>query len=1037
MSVSLPPIQRPSKAKAASFHSTSSIYSSSVIAPALAAGNANGDKNSKTETAQRIAAAKNSPNKLSPTPTAIILGWRDDGDNIPPEPADSQNTQSSIIPNPSTGKLPHRASVSGPAAVGNQTAPYDFAYADRDKFDAEIDDFFGLADSHLTLEAVDLFEAEYSSDWEADSESKKQSHIICLLESLELCSQSARINAAKQLLYIAQGVFAIQLTKSTHVERIKSNNKFLFSLDALNYYRAAFKHVSAKFEELMQQPSNTNSQNNLSQQQQQLEKQTAIENTLEESSLYLALMYLLVEVNLQDPDFARECSECDAFDAVATVASSSYSGNNNNNGYVKAKGRRIPFAIELFEIVSVLAEANRKIYPVKKLLLLLWKVLLCTVGTRETLLALKDAGRKREGLPPVPKDTFGKSIPQDLHNLQVLTTKKYPAYYVPEITSLVPSDVALLPEPLSAVARRTILGPSGIGGNGSSAGSIIQPLIAGVMPVAMEEAVNLITDKMYIGMREVQISREMIELEAVKRRGGGDGFDFGGGSGADGVNSKKLQYNFDELLERVEDLYELNPTKPEQSGNERNKMQSPSPEMAEIADLNRHKEVVTKAISGILLILLKSMKCDEILKFEYLCQLLVDNNTAILILKMLSTWFQNPMAASLAAVSAGVGGGTVPERVDSLNGAAAIATAVSASSGMGAVWLKERDEPEELNFFSWTQAKIEADENAQNISTITPTVQSGSWRNFYTTINLLRILQKLTKRKTQRVMALVQWKASAVLKRIIKVPSIPLQIYALKLLKSQIPYMGKKWRSSNMKVITSIYLHLRPNLCEEFLSGDSDTDSDEAMAQEQNLRSLIACYHHRVYPEIYPPPQPVSSQQNSSISNIETGFSNINIADEDLDALLASASNKQSLSIADNYRRSSVSSLLNSPPEFPHSDADLGKNRYASEVASRKVLDDNFINNYRVWLDEEVFGVSSNGSSSEDDEDSDDGTVFDDEISGGMGFGVIGVGGRKVVVDEFDGWLEGSVYDAEQNHNSDDGMVAPQSSPTNTGRNSV
>ena len=32
----------------------------------------------------------------------------------------------------------------------------------------------------------------------------------------------------------------------------------------------------------------------------------------------------------------------------------------------------------------------------------------------------------------------------------------------------------------------------------------------------------------------------------------------------------------------------------------------------------------------------------DILSFEYLCQLLVDNNCAMLILKMLSIWFANP-----------------------------------------------------------------------------------------------------------------------------------------------------------------------------------------------------------------------------------------------------------------------------------------------------------------------------------------------------------------------------------------------------------
>ncbi len=35
-----------------------------------------------------------------------------------------------------------------------------------------------------------------------------------------------------------------------------------------------------------------------------------------------------------------------------------------------------------------------------------------------------------------------------------------------------------------------------------------------------------------------------------------------------------------------------------------------------------------------------------------------------------------------------------------------------------------------------------------------------SWRNFFSTINFVHILQKLTKRKTHRVLLLVQYKSS-------------------------------------------------------------------------------------------------------------------------------------------------------------------------------------------------------------------------------------------------------------------------------------
>lgn len=72
-----------------------------------------------------------------------------------------------------------------------------------------------------------------------------------------------------------------------------------------------------------------------------------------------------------------------------------------------------------------------------------------------------------------------------------------------------------------------------------------------------------------------------------------------------------------------------------------------------------------------------------------------------------------------------------------------------------------------------------------------------------TTTILLRILQKISKRRHSMLSTLVNWKSSAVLKRVLKVRQCK---YALKLLASQIPFLGKKWRLANMQVISGIFL---------------------------------------------------------------------------------------------------------------------------------------------------------------------------------------------------------------------------------------
>lgn len=69
-----------------------------------------------------------------------------------------------------------------------------------------------------------------------------------------------------------------------------------------------------------------------------------------------------------------------------------------------------------------------------------------------------------------------------------------------------------------------------------------------------------------------------------------------------------------------------------------------------------------------------------------------------------------------------------------------------------------------------------------------------SWRNFFSTINFAKIMQKLSKGRSHRIWMLVQYKSSAVLKRVLRVNHPLLQLHVLKLIKSQVPFSGRKWR---------------------------------------------------------------------------------------------------------------------------------------------------------------------------------------------------------------------------------------------------
>ena len=143
-------------------------------------------------------------------------------------------------------------------------------------------------------------------------------------------------------------------------------------------------------------------------------------------------------------------------------------------------------------------------------------------------------------------------------------------------------------------------------------------------------------------------------------------------------------------------------------------------------------------------------------------------------------------------------------------------------------------------------------------------LSSFSTRHFHTSINMLRVLQKITRAKPHRVLLLVSYKSAQIFRRILRVPEPLLRLYVLKLFKSQVPYCGRKWRQSNMRVITAIYLHCRPELRDEWLAGLHDaapgagmggpgTESaeyEEAVPLEWGLRGLTFWWMKRMYPDV-------------------------------------------------------------------------------------------------------------------------------------------------------------------------------------------
>ncbi|KAF1318673.1 hypothetical protein FI667_g13687, partial [Globisporangium splendens] len=121
-----------------------------------------------------------------------------------------------------------------------------------------------------------------------------------------------------------------------------------------------------------------------------------------------------------------------------------------------------------------------------------------------------------------------------------------------------------------------------------------------------------------------------------------------------------------------------------------------------------------------------------------------------------------------------------------------------------------------------------------------------------TITTILRILQKLTKRKPNIIKnALCRASSIVWLKRVVFL-KIPLpRLYALKLVKSQAKYLGHNWmrKFTCITLLTDIYLYVRPELDDDWLRYE-DEDLNKPPSQDSVERIIFGemqAYHHKYY----------------------------------------------------------------------------------------------------------------------------------------------------------------------------------------------
>lgn len=777
----------------------------------------------------------------------------------------------------------------------------EFVYDDADSHENEIAELYTYteeAEFFLNKKAFEDTMKEYGFEpkWHTLDETARQDVALRLMDGVEVSPRAARMQAVRSILYIMQGAFGECTTLEEQPQRARQN---VFLL-----YRHGFFHVFLQL--LNMEIENSSAATSA------LRKPAVSLGDSTDLRAILSVLYIFVEV-------MRVSTETDTDDMKRDRA------NFASELALPLLGEEL-LAVTLFQMIIKFCSGATPHFPIKKVLLLLWKTILVSLGGTPQLRALKAQYREAHQLPPAPEDTVevartmrASSPPSSAADLieaqqQRKTSRPFKRQSLVKQSSmddfqdldgdsgadeelrdmeerqsmpLEPQGPGLQEDPESAptfrpstpapgatesqsgelppqqsTASATNEPPPGEDTGGfpsvlSQASAALglpwvpkvrpkdikefldatrlkfvgyqlpddQTSLAG-LPEPIHEGLRVLKQHMYTSLAEVQMKKEediakhplsMKEHEIPL-------------TPTEILYQAMLPSMPQYMIALLKILLAAAPTSKAKTESV-NIMSDVLPEEMPVTvlqsmklgiDVNRHKEIIIKAISAILLLLLKHLKINHVLQFEYMGQQLMFANCIPLVLKFFNQNINSYIAAK--------------NTVSVIDFAACV---------IG-------EQPE------LTAETLEIGEQ-----------QPYCWRNMFSCINLLRVLNKLTKWKHSRIMMLVVFKSAPILKRALKVRHATLQLYVLKLLKMQTKYLGRQWRKSNMKTMSAIYQKVRHRLNDDWAYGnDLDARPWDFQAEEFSLQASINNFHTRRYDK----PSSASSTQQQQQQDLVNDF---------------------------------------------------------------------------------------------------------------------------------------------------------------------
>ncbi|XP_015429050.1 PREDICTED: striatin-interacting protein 1 [Dufourea novaeangliae] len=719
----------------------------------------------------------------------------------------------------------------------------DFVYNDADTHANEIAELYSYSEQyelHVNLTAFEEQMEFYKLRpwWQNLTEMEQKSVIYKLLDQLEVSNKQLRMKAARCILYLAQGCWAEVQSDKEQQDWTRTNVMLLYEAG-----------VFPAFVELL----NIEIENSTTATSAMRKITVSLDDSID-LRVILSVLYIITEVMREE---------------MKNLEHSIYRDNVETfkEDLINPYGEEL-LIVKLLGMVTCFCSGTAPHFPMKKVLLLLWKLILVSLGGIDTLRQLKKQYREEAGLDTEQEDTIevaktmrASSPPSNAGDLIEMQSQKITSRYRRQCLSKQKSlDESLL----GMVYEFGDMGNANNGkeGEGEMNGSSwyrachleeqnnqpqVRPSTPPVnkvkglpwtpkvrqkdvdtflevsrlkfvgyklqgdresligLPQPIHEGVNTLKRHMYTSLAEVQIQKEeeiarnpMSTPEPPIRQTPTEIL-------YQAILPNLPQYMI-ALLKILLAAAPTSKTKTDSTNIMADVLPGQMPmtvvqSMTLGIDVNRHKEIIVKAVSAILLLLLKHLKLNHIYQYEFMSQHLVFANCIPLVLKFLN---QNIIAYIEAKH-------VIP-----------ILDFPMCVIG---------DQPE------LTVESLEIGDS-----------QTYSWRNIFSSINLLRILNKLTKWKHSRIMMLVVFKSAPILKRTLKVRQAMMQLYVLKLLKMQTKYLGRQWRKTNMKTISVIYAKVRHRLNDDWAYGnDLEARPWDFQVEECELRTCVDQFNNRRY----------------------------------------------------------------------------------------------------------------------------------------------------------------------------------------------